>query len=51
MSGMPLYSPENDADGQILGYIRSSDGAFVPADPRNMDYQDVIRWIAENTAS
>ena len=25
---------------------RLTDGAFIPLDPRNMDYQDYLRWVA-----
>ena len=33
---------------QLTGHpntiIRASDGAFIPTDPDNMDYQDFLRW-------
>lgn len=28
------------------GYVRASDGAFIPADPKNADYQAVQAWIS-----
>ena len=27
--------------------IRASDGAFIPTDPDNMDYQDYLAWLDE----
>lgn len=30
------------------GYVRRlSDGAFIPDDPRNMDYQAYLKWVDE----
>jgi hypothetical protein len=26
--------------------IRDEDGAFIPADPANRDYQDYLAWLA-----
>lgn len=28
------------------GVIRSADGAFIPADPGNTDYQAYLAWVA-----
>ena len=31
--------------------VRDEDGAFVPTDPDNVDYQDYLAWVEEgNTA-
>jgi hypothetical protein len=27
--------------------IRDADGAFIPTDPGNIDYQEFLAWLAE----
>lgn len=35
----------------INAILRKEDGAFIPKDPENCDYQDYLAWVADgNTA-
>jgi hypothetical protein len=43
-----MYKQYKNIDGTIAnGIIRTSDGAFIPADPDNTDYQAYLKWISE----
>tara|TARA_R110000868_G_scaffold149127_1_gene371361 strand:+ start:218 stop:382 length:165 start_codon:yes stop_codon:yes gene_type:complete len=43
-----MYKQCKDSFGNIANCIqRLSDGAFIPFDPANTDYQAFLRWCAE----
>ena len=46
-----MYKQYKDHLGNTAnGIIRLSDGAFIPFDPDNTDYQEYLRWLeAGNT--
>ncbi len=47
---MPVRTPIDTtytltAQSNII--VRNSDGAFIPTDPDNLDYQDYLAWLDE----
>lgn len=34
-----------DIDAQVI--FRTHDGAWIPFDPANTDYQEYLKWLAE----
>ena len=47
----PAGAPDGLAGTDIKRIIRKSDGAQIPLDPENADYQEYLEWVAEgNTA-
>ena len=48
------YKKSKDSEGNVRTdqIRRISDGAWIPFDPDNMDYQEYLAWVAEgNTAA
>jgi hypothetical protein len=44
---MAEYQLTTTPPGSMQIVQRLSDGAFIPFDPGNRDYQDYLAWIAE----
>tara|TARA_R100000278_G_scaffold70394_1_gene55684 strand:+ start:946 stop:1104 length:159 start_codon:yes stop_codon:yes gene_type:complete len=48
---MYKHFPTDDPSAPVGCIMRKSDGAMIPFDPDNMDYQLYLKWVAEgNTA-
>lgn len=41
---MPPFTIVNSFFGPVI--VRARDGAFIPFDPANRDYQDYLAWVA-----
>jgi hypothetical protein len=37
----------NTISGGVETVVRTTDGANIPFDPANTDYQEYLKWIAE----
>ena len=42
-----MYKLVNDRNGQLCAILRIADGASIPLDPANTDYQAYLKWVAE----
>jgi hypothetical protein len=42
-----MYKLCNDRNGQLCAILRITDGASIPIDPDNTDYQAYLKWVAE----
>jgi hypothetical protein len=42
-----MYKLHNDTRGNLGCIERLSDGAFIPFDPDNTDYQKYLKWLEE----
>jgi hypothetical protein len=42
-----MYKKHKNIDGVVNTVQRLSDGAFIPFDPANTDYQKYLAWLAE----
>jgi hypothetical protein len=40
-----MYTIVNDFQGNPSGISRESDGAWIPLNPANADYQQYLRWV------
>jgi hypothetical protein len=44
---MYKLSPTPSPDIEVTSVLRLSDLAWIPFDPKNIDYQSYLEWLAE----
>ena len=45
------FLPKDEEGNEAQGILRKQDGALIPFDEANTDYQEYLEWVAEgNTA-
>jgi hypothetical protein len=42
-----MYKLAKDKYGEVISVSRLPDGAAIPFDPANKDYQEYLAWVAE----
>jgi hypothetical protein len=42
-----MYKLSELIEGKQVTVIRTTDGACIPFDPANTDYQEYLKWVAE----
>jgi hypothetical protein len=42
-----MYKLAKDKYNEVVSVCRLSDGACIPFDPGNTDYQEYLKWLAE----
>lgn len=42
-----IQTPDPAYGGKVTHIIRESDGGSIPVDPKNTDFQEFLRWNAE----
>jgi hypothetical protein len=42
-----MYKLHNNWKNEVVSITRLSDGASIPFDPANTDYQQYLAWVAE----
>lgn len=45
-----MYKIQNNNFGQTTGILRLSDGACIPFDEANTDYQAYLKWLSEGNS-
>jgi len=42
-----MYKEYKNMNDDVCGVVRLSDGASIPFDPANTDYQKYLHWLSE----